>query len=333
MRKLVTALLMTLAAPAAAEFTTDNPARIDMVVWRGCEEACEGFRRFFSDRNLPVEVNVIDVAKDKSILRDIRDQLNASPPDLAVTWGTSVTTGILGKREEFGTGSALGQTPALFMIVADPVRSDVVESYEKSGRDMITGVRNRVPEETQIALLKSYFAPKRIGVINDPTESNSALNTEVLTNLGPNEGFEVIALEYSLNEENKADPAEIPTLMAELRAQGADAVYVGSSSFNLENRDAFTAAAIDQGLPVFTAYAQMVQDSDALMAVANAYANVGKLAAAQARKILLDGANPAEMPIASLDRFSVFINADTAAALDLYPPIQLINIAEVVKED
>lgn len=332
MRNLLIALGLGLAAPAHAEFTAEAPAQIDMVVWRGCEEACEGFRRFFSDRDLPVQVNVIDVEKDKARLPIVQQQINDTKPDLVVTWGTSVTDAILGKRADYGRGSPIGGIPALFMIVADPIRSDIVESYEASGRDAITGVRNRVPEETQIALLKTYFAPTKIGVINDPTESNSALNTEVLTNLGPSEGFEVISLDYTLNADGLADPAEIPALMARLKAAGADAIYVGSSSFNLENRDAFTSAAIEQGLPVFTAYAQMVQDSKALMAVANAYANVGKLAAAQARKILLDGADPATLPIVSLDRFSVFINADTAKALDLYPPIQLINIAEVVRQ-
>ena len=66
------------------------------------------------------------------------------------------------------------------MIVADPIGSDLVESYERSGRNHVTGVRNRVPEEVQLRLLFEYFRPARLGVLNHPGEFNSALNTEKL---------------------------------------------------------------------------------------------------------------------------------------------------------
>jgi putative ABC transport system substrate-binding protein len=66
------------------------------------------------------------------------------------------------------------------------------------------------------------------------------------------------------------------------------------------------------------------------MAVANAYANVGRLAAAQALKVLFQGQTPGDLPIASLDRFSVCLNMGVAADLGLYPPLDLINIAEII---
>lgn len=325
------ALVMALAAPPAAAGALDPgaPARVHMVVWRGCEDACQAFRRVFEERDLPVEVTVTDVDRDEARLPGVLAALRAERPDLVVTWGTNVSVGLIGTRAEHGTGSALGDIPALFMIVADPVRSDLVAGYDTSGRRHVTGVRNRVPEETQVQLIRAYAPVAHLGVLENPKELNSRINTAVVRDIAAREGLSLTVLDYPLGPDDMPDPASIPALMDDLKAAGVDAVYVGSSSFNLAQRDLFTAAAVDRGLPVFSAYAQMVEDSDALMAVANAYANVGRLAADQALKILDGGCAPIDLPIAGLDRYSVFINMDVARRLDLYPPIQLIGIAEL----
>ena len=319
------------AAPARAEPTAANPARVHMVVWRGCEEACRGFIRYFEDRNLPVQVDVTDVARNRELLPEVQAQLLADRPDLVVTWGTSVSRGILGTRGEHGAGSALGDIPAIFMIVADPVGSDLVESYAASGRQSVSGVRNRVPEDVQLRLLFEYYRPARLGVLNHPDELNSTLNTEKLRAISDEMGFELIEQLYEVDAEGNVPTGQIPAAMAALQAQGAEAVYVGSSSYNLEHQAAFVAAATALGLPVFSAYTQMVREGGALMAVGTSYANVGRLAAGQAAEILLEGRAPGELPIRSLNRYSVILNMGSAQELDIYPPLSLISVAEVVR--
>lgn len=326
MRKALALLALLLSGPALAE----APQRIAMVTWRGCETACAGFIRHFDDRRLAVEITVIDVARDRTRLPAVVADLRADPPDLVVTWGTSVSTGVIGTRAELGPGTKLGDIPALFMIVADPVGSDLVASHAASGRALVTGVRNRVPEAVQLRTILDYFAPRRIGVINDPDEVNSTLNTEALRALSAEMGFDLVALHYAPGPDGRPDPAEIGPRMGELARAGVDAVYVGSSSFNLAHATAFVAAAREHGLPVFSAYESMVRDSGALMAVANHYANVGKLAGRRAERILFGGETPGQMPVIGLERFSLFINMDAAVATRLYPPLQLIQIAEII---
>ncbi|MEM1074125.1 MAG: ABC transporter substrate-binding protein [Pseudomonadota bacterium] len=312
-------------------FDSSSPAKVHMVVWRGCEEACSSFIRYFKDRDLPVEVAVTDVARDRDQLVNVEYQLKSEAPDLVVTWGTSVTRAILGTRADYGAESALGDVPALFMIVADPVGSDIIASYENSGRQLISGVRNRVPEDVQMRLMFEYYRPKKLGVLNDPNELNSKLNTEKLQAISDELQFEVVEELYDVNAEGEIDPAQIPEALAELKKQGAEAIYVGSSSFNLENQDVFVAAATELGLPVFSAYTQMVRDSGALMAVGSNYSNIGRLAAVQAERVLLKGDQPGELPVKSLNRFSVILNIETARALELYPPLSLLGIAEVIR--
>jgi|TARA_B110000908_G_scaffold172742_1_gene242616 putative ABC transport system substrate-binding protein len=332
MHKFLIAFALIWVAISAHAQTKQNVSKtVHMVVWRGCEAACQGFQRFFEDRALPVNVIVTDIAKDKSKLPEVRAQLIKERPDLVVTWGTSVSVGIIGTLSEFGSKTALGDIPVLFMIVADPIKSDIVESYEASGRPTLTGVRNRVPERVQLNLMFSYMKPEKLGILFDPGELNSRLNTQKLQAISDELDFEIEELAYSTNTDGTISTEQIPQRMADLKALGVDAIYVGSSSFNLENRAAFTAAAISEGLPIFSAYAQMVEDGEGLMAVANSYVNVGKMAAGRVNEILFDKRLPGEMEITSLSRFSVLVNMRAARALDLYPPLQLIEFASIVQ--
>lgn len=317
--------------PAIAEAIDSDHANVHMVVWRGCEDACRSFIRYFEDRELPVEVEVTDVSRDRDKLPMVQAQLLADPPDLVVTWGTSVSRGILGTREDYGTGSALGDVPAIFMIVADPVGSDLVESYEASGRDLVSGVRNRVPEDVQLRLLFEYFRPETLGVLNHPGELNSTLNTEKLRVISEELDFELVEQLYQPDAVGDVAIEQIPEAMAALKAQGAQAVYVGSSSYNLEHQTEFVAAATALELPVFSAYTQMVRDGGALMAVGTSYANVGRLAAGQVADVLLNGKSPGDLPIKELNRYSVILNMASAKVLGLYPPLSLISVAEVVE--
>lgn len=98
----------------------------------------------------------------------------------------------------------------------------------------------------------------------------------------------------------------------------------------MANRDHLTRAAIEQGLPVATAYEAMATQSQALLAVASRYYNVDRLAAFQAEQILVHKIRPIDIPIRSLNRFSYIVNMDTARRLAMYPPLDVLRYAEVV---
>ncbi|SFT91253.1 putative ABC transport system substrate-binding protein [Pseudovibrio denitrificans] len=328
---LILVALVLMAGTTRAEEDTTESYQVHMVVWRGCEEACRSFIHFFNSRKLPVNVTVTDVSKDKSLLPEVKQQLIEERPDLVVTWGTTVTRSLIGTIADYGTSSGLGDIPSLFMIVADPVRAGIIVDQETSGRPLVTGVHNRVNETVQLKHIFEYHPIKRLAVINEPNAVNSRQNTQKLKVLSDQLGFDVISLEYNLGADDRADPAEIPIKIAEAKALGADALYVGSSSFNLENRGSYTEAAISENLPVFSAYEQMVRDGLALMSVSNSYKNVGKLAATQAYEILFKAQSPGKLSVKALERFSVLINMQAAKQLSLYPPLSIISIAKIVR--
>ncbi len=325
-------LLIFAGSLNAKTFTTDNPAQIYIALWRGCEEACQGFKQALLEQNLPIQFIIRDVARDKQKLPILLREIKALKPDLVVTWGTSVSKHIIGQIQTNNKHSNLGDIPSLFMIVADPLGAGIVESYEHSGRPQVTGVRNRVPEEVQIRTIQDYLGPgrKRIAVIYSTSELNSVLNTQKLEVLSNTLNFELLKRQYQLDTKGKPLPNQLPGIMRELSERNVDIIYVGSSSYNQQNRQEFTEQAGKYGLPVASGYGKMVTQAEGLLAVANRYYNVGKLAANQARKVLFAQQNPGDLDIPSLSRYSVFINMRVARKLKLYPPIQLLRLAELI---
>ena len=118
--------------------------------------------------------------------------------------------------------------------------------------------------------------------------------------------------------------------MAELKAAGVDFIYLGSSSFLRSNRKAVADAAEKNGIPVLSPYEQLVRDSQALISVAARYYDVGRLAGEQAERILVSKMTPGDLPVSRMTNFAVVINIGIAKKLKLFPPLDLLQVAETV---
>jgi putative ABC transport system substrate-binding protein len=321
---------IVLPAPAVAtDEPPTGPFEVVMVTWRGCEDACEGFWDHLDAAGVEVEATILDAAQDRTRLPDFVTQIQAAEPDLVVTWGTSVTLGTIGAIDYVGEPRLEG-IPALFMIVADPVGAGVIEEYATSGRPLVTGTHNRIPEASQMRALADYLPFDRIGVIYNDDELNAVLKAEEVRRVGAEQGFEVVSRVLARDAEGNPLVEDIAVAVEEVAAQDVDLIYLGSSSFLLDNADVFTSTALEQGLPVATAYEGMVRDSHGLIALGSAYYNVGQLAGYQAEQILVDGRLPGDLEVVGLDRFSVLVNMETARQLGLYPPMLLLRYAEMV---
>jgi putative tryptophan/tyrosine transport system substrate-binding protein len=178
--------------------------------------------------------------------------------------------------------------------------------------------------------MRAYRPLRRVGLIYNTDELNARLKAEELRALAVEEGLELVELRIEPGADGKPSPEAIAPKVEEAAGEGVDFLYVASSSFLMAERDRLTAAALAAGLPLASAYEAMVVESQALLAVAARYYNVGRLAGFQAEQILLHGADPATMPIRGLDRFSYLVNMETARRLGLYPPLDVLRYAEII---
>ncbi|MCG6891800.1 MAG: ABC transporter substrate-binding protein [Gammaproteobacteria bacterium] len=311
---------------------TGDAFTIYMVLWRGCEEACESFKDYIAKKNINAELIIRDADRDKSKLPGFVEEARARRTDLVVTWGTSVTRGIAGTLADQGKPRFVSDIPLVFMAVADPVGSQIIESYENTGRENVTGTRNRVPEVVNINTIRSYYpAFKRLGLLYNSYENNSVIKAKELKDLSKKMNFELVALELEPGADGKPEPESILPAIEKLKMAAVDFIYLGSSSFLDVHRDLFTKSAVDAGIPVLSPYERLVRNSHALLSVAARYQDVGALAGRQAESILVGKKKPGNLPVLSVDQYAYVVNMTTARKLNMFPSVEILQIAETVE--
>lgn len=307
--------------------------RILGIFYRGCEEVCKSFKAEIDHSGLGVDFVVRDINQDKSLLPKLVDEARQMKADLVLTWGTSVTLGIVGTLDDIGKPRFLNDIPVVFTVVADPFGTRIAKSFEGSGRGNVTGTFNRVPESVNVEVIRQYDPTfRKLGLLYNRNEKNSAVKFKELRELTPKLGVELVALEVEPGNTGLPDVASIPLRMKELKEKGVRWLYLGSSSFLDKNREIFTSSAVENGIAVVSPYERLVRKSHALLSVAARYQDVGRLAAQQALKILRDRKDPSELPIVRATDFAYVINMEVAKKLNRFPPFSFLQIAEAVKK-
>lgn len=322
--------LMVLTGCLASAATAETKL-VHGIFWRGCEETCQGFQDYFAEAGIDARIEIRDAAQDHSKMPSFLEEAREAGADLILTWGTSVSTGILGTMDDLENPEFNHDIPHVFTVVADPIGAGIVESLEHSGRKNVTGTFNRVPEAVNINAIRAYKPDfRRLGMICTPHEINSALKCDEIAALASTMGFELVSVELSNPTGGLPDANRIPNMVRLLQDAGVDFIYLGSSTYLDAEKDIFTEAAIEAGLPVLSPYETTVRTSGALMSIAAEYYEIGRLAAQQAERILVDGVVPGDLPIAAMTDFAYVVNMDVARRLNLYPPVAILQVAETV---
>ena len=312
-------------APAVAQ---SEPYRIYRVTFRGRTAVEEGFDDYLAANGVPVEIIERDIGRDTSKLPGLVEEIRQLKPDLVYTWGTPATLGIAGRHDAADTSAHITDIPVVFALVSAPVQSGLVPDLEATGRN-VTGAVHVVPTETQLRAMASYRPFRRLGVLYNPTEQNSVSIVKELEELRGHLGFELVTREFRLGPDGKPVADGIEDLIAEIKADGAEWLYLLPDTFLGTVYDRVVPAALNEKLPTFGAAELAVREGGALVALVSRYYSVGQLAASKAMRIL-EGASPETIPVETLSRFSLIINMDVARELDLYPPIEMLNYAEVL---
>ena len=315
-----------------ASATTDSEKRFTIfcITWRGETDVEAGVRAYIEERNLPFDLIIRSAELDRSNIPALIEEARQLQPDLVYTWGTSVTSMTAGTHEALDPEKNILDIPIVFTMVTFPVDSGIVPSRESSLRN-VTGVSHVVPMDTQIKAMRAYMPVDRVAVIYSPTESNSVRNVEELSQIGEELDFRVFKFPVPLDGSGKPMASAVPELVAKAAETDPQFLYLGPDSFVGANSEAITREANAAGLPTFTATERMIKTADALYGLVAPYSDVGRLTARKMEQILVEGRDPASIPIETLQRFSYQIKIDVARKLDIYPNMSLISYAEVVQ--
>ena len=309
--------------------TPPRPWRIHAVTYRGRTEVEHGFADYFAARGIPVEITWRDIALDTSRLPALVDEMRHARPDLIHAWGTGVTLGIVGRWDDADASRYIRDIPVVFSLVAAPVGAGIVRDVHVPGR-AVTGVSHVASLEAQVQAMANYRPLRRVGMLYSPNEPNSAAVLQALQALGRRRGFAVLAEPFRVDATGQPSADGAADIVRRLQAAGADWLYMPPDSFlGTQARDVVVPAALAARLPAFASTEQLMA-AGALLGLVSHYYNVGQFAAYKAEQILVGRTPPTQIPVETLTRFSLQINLRVARRLDVLPPLDMFNYAELI---
>lgn len=312
------------AAAATARYT------VAMVLPRDEQNIEAGFTSYLQRQDVPVRYVNIRFSGKADDIPDLRARVRAANPDLIYVWGTPTSLALAGRHDQPGTGNPIRDIPIVFTEVTDPVGAGLIPTLEHPARN-VTGVSHVAPLPVQLNAIRAYRPFGKLGYLHNPVEPNSAIIRDRLKELARTQNFEVVEAALPLLPTGAPDPGQIPAQVKSLAERGADLLYVGPITFlAFTHRDAVTAAALDNKLPTFCATESIVRQSGCMFGLFSNGANIGRYAGSMARQILVEKKRTQDIPASTLQRFSLLINMRTVHALGLYPPMLLLNVAEVI---
>jgi putative tryptophan/tyrosine transport system substrate-binding protein len=303
--------------------------RIFMVLGRGESSNETGFKDYLARRGIRAEYTVRNPAGDAGKIADAVREIRETRPDLIYTWGTPQTRGVVGAWDAPDPQNFVRDIPVVFNFVANPIDARIVRALDRPGGN-VTGTVHIAPVAVQVNTILAYRPIKTLGTVFNPAERNAALAVADLREECERRGLRLLEFPLPLVA-GKPDAAAIPDLIAHCKEQGAEMLYVGPDTFVAGINYKITGqAALAVRLPTFSVTELIVRSDRGMLALASSTYGIGRFTGFKAAQILLDDKAPGDIPVETLRRFSVIINMSTVKELAFYPPIGLLNFAEVV---
>ena len=184
--------------------------------------------------------------------------------------------------------AATADIPIVGTSVTDYVTAGVVDSNEAPGRN-VTGVSDLSSIDAQIDVLLQFCSEDaKVAVVYCSSEPNSIYQAELAEKY-----LQSLDRDYAVY--TVADSNEIQAVMTTAVGE-CDAVYIPTDNTLANNMEIVKNVTVPAGVPSFGGAEQMCAEG-ALSTLSISYYDLGVRAGEMAYEILVNGANPAEMPI------------------------------------
>ncbi len=209
--------------------------------------------------------------------------------------------------------------PIVFNSATNPQANGVIESWERPNTN-VTGVSDLNPVRETLELIRMIQPESKvIGVIYNMGEVNSVLQVNIARNLAPELGFEIV-------ESTVTHTGEVGTATEALIGK-VDAVYLPTDNSVTTECHAILRVTEKNNLLLVGSNIEYAAQG-AVAAIGFDYHELGYQSGIMAAQVL-QGANPAEMPIQLPNRVFYAINETAAANIGIELPQNLVNRAEL----
>ncbi len=290
----------------------------------------KGFRDFLTRRGVAFRMLVRKFNASKEIGSEFVEEIQRINPDLVYTKGTIATTNVFGEYGDDTGDLYVNNIPGVFAFVAFPQQDNIVNSLENSGRQL-TGVDFIAPLSAQMEAIMAYRKFNKIAIIYDTNSIAALTNADKLRTAVENYDIKLLEIPMPTNDYGESDPNLFSEIINQAKEKGADLLYIGTDLFMIKHADIYTEVATKAGLATFSATQGPLLNSRALFGLVTDYYALGRKTATLAEKILKTKKVP--MEIKKYPMYKLLINMDAARKIDLYPPLEIISVADFINND
>ena len=220
--------------------------------------------------------------------------------------------------------AATSTIPIVFAYAGDPVMDGLVSSLSRPGGNVtgMTTLASELDGKRLDLLLKMVPQARKVGFLTGIGGTGGALYNATMLAAGRALGVEIVSVECRSDIEFEA-------AVAKMADSGVGGMIL--STFGFRNREKVVALAALHKLPTIYPFRDLVH-AGGLMSydtdIPALYRRVGSAYVAR----ILKGAKPADLPVEQPQKFELVINLNTARALDLKVPPQLLALADELIE-
>ena len=216
--------------------------------------------------------------------------------------------------------AATADIPIVGTSVTDYVTAGVVDSNEAPGRN-VTGASDLAPIDEQIAMLMELIPDvQKVGILYCSAEPNSIYQSQLAQ-------AELDKAGVAWAEYTAADSNEVQAVVTNAVSE-CDVLYVPTDNTMANNTEIIKNVAVPAGVPVI-AGEEGICAGCGVATLSISYYDLGAKAAEMAYEILVNGADPAEMPIEYVSEgITEKYNAEIAETLNIAIPEGMVAIGE-----
>ncbi len=254
------------------------------------------------ERGVTIRILYDNCNADAAVLSQIIQNFKSGHVDLMVGVATPVAVAMQGATMDSGI-------PVVFSAVSDPVGAKLVESLNAPGGNL-TGTSDYLDTNAVMELIFSLDPEAdRIGLLYDPGQDSS---TAAIAHA--REDLDGKGIAYVERTGTTTD--EVMLAAQTLVRDGVDAVFTPTDNTIMKAELAIYETFRDAGIPHYTG-ADSFALNGAFLGYGVDYAALGRETADMVASILLDGADPAETAVMTLDNGTATVNTEVCQALGL----------------
>ncbi|MGN0273559.1 MAG: ABC transporter substrate-binding protein [Chordicoccus sp.] len=239
---------------------------------------------------------------DGTVLNQIASELISDKVDLIIPIATPTAQIVQTATED-------NQIPVVFAASSDPVGAGLVSSMDKPGAN-ITGTSDALNTEAIMNLITAVNPDvKKVGILYSKSEDSSTQPVKDAEKYLDSKGISYVEKTGTTND-------EVSSAADALVAEGVDAVFTPTDNTIMKAELAIYEKFQDAGIPQYCG-ADSFALNGAFCGYGVDYANLGVATADMAADILVNGKNPADVPVETFDNGIATVNTDTCEAIGL----------------